>query len=531
MEFSIVTVVDCIMVSFAVYIFFSLQNYRRRTGYPYPPGPRPWPIIGNMLDIPSRLPGIAYADMSKQYGISHIPMALSGQLLRGFSGDVMSLQLLGQVVVILSSSSAIKDLLERRGEVYSDRPVFRLHQVIGTDWLLPALRKGEAWRGGRKLLDRSLRPGAPTAYRAMMEEKARGLLGQLLLNPRDFRDHVGLFEGRVIMSLTYGYDVKTNDDEMLEAPVEVNKILAQIVLPGAVLMNHLPFLQYIHSWIPFYSYENMARRSKELCRRMRDEPMSFVQKTMREGTAIRSLASEHLQEIESLIGPERQKQETVIQETLGSLFDAGADTTVSALVSVFLALTLYPDVKKRAQAELDSVVGRDRLPTFDDRTRLPYVDAFCKEVLRWHMVLPLGFPHATTEDSIYRGFFIPKGSTILANAWAVLHDPELYPDPETFNPGRFLDTPPPTSESESGLLLHDDGRRRRPPPINDPSLIPLAFGAGKRICPGRHFADATLFILVSSVLAVFDVSNPKGSTSEKDRGSHLEGSVEDGMIQ
>jgi hypothetical protein len=129
MEFSIVTVVDCIMVSFAVYIFFSLQNYRRRTGYPYPPGPRPWPIIGNMLDIPSRLPGVAYADMSKQYGISHIPMALSGQLLRGFSGDVMSLQLLGQVVVILSSSSAIKDLLERRGEVYSDRPVFRLHQV------------------------------------------------------------------------------------------------------------------------------------------------------------------------------------------------------------------------------------------------------------------------------------------------------------------------------------------------------------------------------------------------------------------
>jgi cytochrome P450 len=64
--------------------------------------------------------------------------------------------------------------------------------------------------------------------------------------------------------------------------------------------------------------------------------------------------------------------------------------TVSALVSVFLALTLYPDVKKLAQAELDSVVGRDRLPTFDDRPRLPYIDAFCKEVLRWHMVLPLG---------------------------------------------------------------------------------------------------------------------------------------------
>ncbi|KAI0253721.1 cytochrome P450 [Lactifluus subvellereus] len=494
MQFLSITAVDCLMICFVLYLLTALQDHRRRRGYPYPPGPRSWPIIGNLFDVPNRLPWIAYTDMSKKYG------------------DVMCLRVFDQVVVVLSSSSAIKDLLGRRGEMYSDRPLFRLHQVLGTGWLLPVLPKGEAWLEGRKLLDRSLRPGAPTTYRRMMEEKTRVFLGQLLTTPKNFRDHLELFEGKLIMSLTYGYDLKTHDDKMIEAPVEINKILMQIVLPGAAIMNHLPFLQYIHSWIPYYSYETMARRSRVLCQRMRDDPINFVRQSMREGTAVPSLASECLQEIEPLRGPERQKQETVVQETLGSLFDAGADTTVSAMLSLFLALTLHPEVQKRAQAELDSVLGRDRLPTFDDKPRLPYIDALFKELLRWRMVVPLGFPHSSSEDGVYNGYFIPKGTIIIANAWGVLHDPELYPDPETFNPERFLNVP------ATGAVRTPSGT-----PLNDPSAIPLAFGAGKRICPGRHFVEATLFILAASVLAVFDVSKPRSKDGE-DRGASGESS-------
>ena len=105
---------------------------------------------------------------------------------------------------------------------------------------------------------------------------------------------------------------------------------------------------------------------------------------------------------------------------------------MSSLSSLFLALVLYPDVQKRAQAELDTVIARDRLPTFDDRPHLPYVDALCGELLRWHMVaplgmaldhnslfrdaektLPLGVPHASTEDDVYSGFFIPKGKFLI----------------------------------------------------------------------------------------------------------------------
>jgi len=94
----------------------------------------------------------------------------------------------------------------------------------------------------------------------------------------------------------------------------------------------------------------------------------------------------------------------------------------------------------------------------------------------------------SSEDSVYRGFFIPKGSVLVVNAWAILHDPDIYPDPEEFKPERFL---------------NKDGSFR-----DDPTIA-LAFGAGKRICPGRHLVDATLFVLASSVLSVFDVMKAK----------------------
>ena len=140
------------------------------------------------------------------------------------------------------------------------------------------------------------------------------------------------------------------------------------------------------------------------------------------------MASEHLQKLENLVGSEREKQEEVITVTTGSmytgealycngsdtwhllwlcLFEAGSGTvrvsyntlhyllrtvmqTISSILSLFLALTLFPRVQRRAQAELDIVVGRDRLPTFDDRPRLPYVEALCKELTRWQMVTPIG---------------------------------------------------------------------------------------------------------------------------------------------
>ena len=85
----------------------------------------------------------------------------------------------------------------------------------------------------------------------------------------------------------------------------------------------------------------------------------------------------------------------------------------------FLVMMLYPEVQRKAQEEIDRVIGDDDLPDFDDRQRLPYVDAVMKEVLRWHPIVPMAQPHSSVKDDIYEGYFIPKGSLFIPNIWSV----------------------------------------------------------------------------------------------------------------
>ena len=101
-------------------------------------------------------------------------------------------------------------------------------------------------------------------------------------------------------------------------------------------------------------------------------------------------------------------------------------------------MALNPGVVEKAQEELDRVVGKDRLPEFSDRDDLPYIDAVVKELLRWNPPGPISIPVKTTQDDIYRGYSIPAGATVIENVWAVCRDPKIYPDPEAFNPDRFL---------------------------------------------------------------------------------------------
>ncbi|KAH9016887.1 cytochrome P450 [Lactarius hengduanensis] len=469
MASTFIAAVDIIMASLFLHLLIAFRDHKRRRGLPYPPGPKPWPIIGNLLDSPKQLPWIAYTEMSKKHG------------------DILYLQVFGQSVVVLCSPSVVKDLFEKRGDIYSDRPAWPMPEIMDVDWLLAFTRYGEDWRERRKIADRMLRPGAMSLYHRRIEENTHAFLSRLFVAPADFRDHVDLSQGQLIMSLMYGYNLKEND-EIIKAPVQLLRMLSRLVLPGAALVNHFPLLRHIPSWVPWFSYESLARIGRELGQRTMNEPIDFVKSAMRDGTAVSSLAREQLLEVESLNGPERQLQEDVIKRVLGSMYEAGVDTAASTTTSLFVALTLYPEVQRRAQAQIDSVVSRDRLPTFEDRSRLPYIEAICKELLRWQMVGPMGFPHASTEDGVYRGFFIPKGSMMIVNSWGILHNPELYPDPETFNPERFL---------------NEDGTFR------DDPMISLAFGGGKRICPARHLVDVSLFMVAASVLSVFNVTKAK----------------------
>ena len=105
----------------------------------------------------------------------------------------------------------------------------------------------------------------------------------------------------------------------------------------------------------------------------------------------------------------------------------------------FLAMILNPKVMKKAQEELDRVVGKGELPDFSHKDSLPYIDALVKEVLRWSPPLPIALPNRAMQDDVYRGYLIPKGATVIQNVWGIFRDPKVYPDPEAFNPDRFLE--------------------------------------------------------------------------------------------
>ncbi|KAJ8584973.1 cytochrome P450 [Rhizopogon salebrosus TDB-379] len=170
------------------------------------------------------------------------------------------------------------------------------------------------------------------------------------------------------------------------------------------------------------------------------------------------------------------------------LVSSGAsETTTGTLLVFLLAMLLYPEVQAKAQADIDRVVGKDRLPDFNDRPLLPYMDAIMRETLRWNPAFPFGAPHATTTSDVYKGYFIPKGFRHAhlpkVTDEAMTHNEEKYPSPNEFKPERFL---------------HEDGS------LTDDTMQ-LAFGFGRRICVGRHVADSSLWIAMTSFLAAFSV--------------------------
>lgn len=130
----------------------------------------------------------------------------------------------------------------------------------------------------------------------------------------------------------------------------------------------------------------------------------------------------------------------------------------------------HPAVQAKAQEEIDQVVGRNRLPIFDDRENLPYFEAVFKEAFRWHVLAPTALPHVCIKDDICEGYLIPKDAIIVPNVWWFAHDPAVYPNPEVFDPTRFLG----------------------PNPAPDP--LTYAFGFGRRICPGKQFADLNIWL-------------------------------------
>jgi len=230
-------------------------------------------------------------------------------------------------------------------------------------------------------------------------------------------------------------------------------------------------VKYVPSWFPFAGFKRLAAELRRQFDCHADLPLEQVKDEMSKGVARSSFASQLLEY------PPPGVTEDVIKHTCASLYGGAVDTTAATIGIFVLNMVLHPEIQQKAQAELDRVVGSERLPSIADRKDFPYLEAVLKEVMRWHPIAPIAIPYKTLQDCQYRGWVIPKDATIIANCWALSRDRKLYPKHEVFNPERFTEDP---------HLL-------------DPRQF--FFGFGRRICPGQHLADAIVWTTMATLLA------------------------------
>ncbi|KAF7374566.1 CyP450 monooxygenase [Mycena sanguinolenta] len=215
------------------------------------------------------------------------------------------------------------------------------------------------------------------------------------------------------MATVYGYEVQPTNDHFVGLAENAVKRISDSLFFGAMVVNTFPILRHLPSWIPGAGFQRFAAECRQLTKEMREAPFNFVKQNMRDGTDSTSVVARLLES--------NRYDEDAIKDVAGTVYAGGADTTVSSLVSFFLAMALYPDIQKKAQTEIDTIIGTDRLPEFEDRPSLPFVEAVYRELMRWRPVLPLGVAHASTADDVYDGYFIPKG------------DLNLLPSPQKFH--------------------------------------------------------------------------------------------------
>ncbi|KAK0500251.1 cytochrome P450 [Armillaria luteobubalina] len=470
MDSSVISVTLASGILLTCCLFYVSRNNRRP---PLPPGPKGFPLIGNLWDVPVKYPWVTYTRWTATYG------------------DILYLDTPGNPTVVVNSAQAVMDLFEKRSGIYSDRPDFTMTMLVGWNFNLALMRYSDWWRMHRRMFHQYLQPRAVPAYNSVQIKATPVLLQQLNKSPDAFFHHVRHYAGSVIMKIIYGYDVDVNGDKFVELVDRALESARATVNNGTFLIDYITSLKYLPRWLPGTKFLSLASDWRKYVEDMKDRPFEYASDSLANGSATSSFVSENLAKLKNIGKSEDATQLEIVRNTAGVAFAGKLHSTVSAILSVILAFVLYPQVQAKAQAELDAVVGPTRLPNFEDRPQLPYTDAILLEALRWNPCIHLSFgvAHRSMKADIYRGYYIPAGMFRLPRCRAMLHDEKDYPNPLVFDPDRFMP---------------EDGKELQPNPL-------AAFGFGRRICPGRHLAMNTVWIAIASMASTLSFSKAMDS--------------------
>ncbi|KKY33383.1 putative cytochrome p450 [Diaporthe ampelina] len=371
-------------------------------------------------------------------------------------GSLYSIWLGNQLFVIVSSPQIAKDLMVTHGAVFSSRKeMFIKSQTVFAGRGITATPYNDRWRKHRRIASGWLSQKAVDQYTHVLDREATDMI-------------VALYEA------SGGGKNLVNPQPNCTGPM-------------SNLVDFIPLLQYLPSPIRtrgrklhkdlVFTYGGLINDIDRRIQRGEDVPESLAK------TMLQVRDAEQLDHLDMAI-------------TASAFMIGGVETTASIMQWFSALIPAYPDIQKRAQEELDKVVGRDRLPNVQDEANLPYIHAIVKEVERCHNPFWLGTPHVASEDFTYKGKFIPKDTVVVLNTWTMHHDEDRHHNPMSFNPDRYTGDPLTSAQSSN---LTDPCQRDH-----------WMFGAGRRICPAMIVAEREIWLAVSRLIWAFTLEQVPG---------------------
>ncbi|CAG7953711.1 unnamed protein product [Penicillium salamii] len=439
-------------------------------GHSIPKGPRGLPIIGSFYAL-TRFPELTLDFWAKKFG------------------KLYSIWLGNQLFVIVSDPNVAKDLMVTNGNVFSSRKeMYIKSQTVFAGRGITATPYNDRWRKHRRIAATWLSQRAVDSYSPTLDRESLSLVKALFeeskggLVPVNPQPHAGRCSLNNMTTITFGFRTDSIDHPLVAQALKLSREFMNCTGPMSNLVDFVSLLQYIPTL--------MHQRGKKLHKGLVDTYggiIKDIEQKMKSGGQVTDCLAKTMVEVRK-----KENLDDLDMAILASAFMIGGVETTAAIMQWFSALIpAYPEIQKKAQEELDRVVGRDRLPDVDDEKNLPYCHAIIKEVERVHNPFWLGTPHVATEDFVYEGQYIPKDTVVVLNTWTMHNDSTRHSNPEKFNPDRYINDP----------LTSADSANVANPMERDHWM----FGAGRRICPGMLVAEREIWLTISRMLWAFDM--------------------------
>ncbi|XP_077408809.1 cytochrome P450 2K4-like isoform X3 [Vanacampus margaritifer] len=468
------SVLGSVLVLLLAYVAWSSASSTPEPRRHEPPGPRPLPLLGNLLHLNLHGPHWTLLEMSKKYG------------------QVFTFHMGPKKVVVLAGFKTVKEALVQRAEEFGERqPMEALKEdklVNGVVWA-----NGDSWKEMRRFALSNLRDfgmGRKACEDKIVEECQHLLevFKNFSGDAFDTQRPVNYAVSNIICSLVFGSRFQYDDPAFTAMVQRMSRNIHLLGSPSLQLYNMFPWLG---KW--FSSAKEELRRNVMANRKQATELIQGLKENLNPQSS-RGLVDAFLIQQQQLedAGDVGHFHNLNLMGTVFDLFGAGTETTSTTLRWALLIMAKYPDIQEKVKEELKQVIGHRQVQV-EDRKNLPFTDAVIHETQRLADIIPMAIPHQTSQDVTFRGFFIKKGTTVYPLLTSVLHDESEWEKPLAFHPQHFLD---------------EDGKFVKPDAF-------MPFSAGRRVCLGESLARMELFIFFVTLLQHFRFRPPSGVTEDE----------------